>query len=298
MLTEASLTCASVIPSAVRSSSRELGWTSLLVDHHIGSVSDEPYASIATMDQEIGVATSGRYATEVLYRGQWRRGLYHAGAVCLLDSRESRRLRFVPVDGVTSSTAMLYLPRGLMDATAEHYRRVGQSAVSGPLESVDRDPAIFNVTLALLRGLAQGYDDLYAGTVASWLAVHLTTQHASLPRDDERSPGTIRDVRLARVLDLMSVRYSEPLSLDELAAEAHVSKFHFARLFRAATGFTPFVYLTRIRLAAARRLLATTELPIATIASSCGYATSASFSTAFKARYGEGPSAFRAHRGR
>src|SRR5690606_24912165 len=50
-----------------------------------------------------------------------------------------------------------------------------------------------------------------------------------------------------RCLELMRARLSEDISLDELAAEARLSVFHFARMFKQSVGATPRVYLTRLR---------------------------------------------------
>lgn len=58
----------------------------------------------------------------------------------------------------------------------------------------------------------------------------------------------------------MEVHYAEDLTLERLAAEASVSKFHFIRLFRRATGTTPRVRLAHVRLAAARTMLLETDL--------------------------------------
>ena len=50
-----------------------------------------------------------------------------------------------------------------------------------------------------------------------------------------------------RCLELIRARLSEDISLDELAAEARLSPFHFARMFKQSVGVPPRVYLTRLR---------------------------------------------------
>ncbi|WP_040485231.1 helix-turn-helix domain-containing protein [Lutibaculum baratangense] len=76
-----------------------------------------------------------------------------------------------------------------------------------------------------------------------------------------------------RCLDLMRARLSEDVSLDELAAEARLSPFHFARMFKQSVGVPPRVHLTRLRMEKACELLALTDLPITEIAQEVGYSS-------------------------
>src|SRR5690606_32758578 len=100
----------------------------------------------------------------------------------------------------------------------------------------------------------------------------------------DRSPGIITDQRLARVVEFMTMHFAESLSLDRLAREAGISKFHFAHLFRSRTGMTPHGFLVQLRMDAARRMLTTTDLTVSEIAASCGYANAAHFGAAFQRR--------------
>lgn len=76
-----------------------------------------------------------------------------------------------------------------------------------------------------------------------------------------------------RCLELMRARLSEDISLDELAAEARLSPFHFARMFKQSVGVPPRVYLTRLRIEKACELLALTDLPVTEIAQEVGYSS-------------------------
>ena len=74
-------------------------------------------------------------------------------------------------------------------------------------------------------------------------------------------------------LELMHARLSEDISLDELAAEAKLSPFHFARMFKQSLGVPPRVYLTRLRVEKACELLKRTNLSITQIALEVGYSS-------------------------
>jgi len=95
------------------------------------------------------------------------------------------------------------------------------------------------------------------------------------------------------VIEFISSHFAEPLTLEQLAAEACISKYHFVRLFRDRVGQSPHRYLAEIRLDAAQRMLISSELSIAEIALECGYSTATHFSTAFARRVGMSPTSFR-----
>lgn len=76
-----------------------------------------------------------------------------------------------------------------------------------------------------------------------------------------------------RCLEMLRARFSEDISLDELAAEARLSPFHFARMFKQSVGVPPRVYLTQLRIEKACELLETTDLPVTEIAQEVGYSS-------------------------
>ncbi len=76
-----------------------------------------------------------------------------------------------------------------------------------------------------------------------------------------------------RCLEMMQERLAEDISLDELAAEARLSPFHFARMFKKSVGVPPRVHLTHLRLERACELLETTDLPVTEIAMKVGYSS-------------------------
>jgi AraC-like DNA-binding protein len=98
---------------------------------------------------------------------------------------------------------------------------------------------------------------------------------------------------LRRARDHIDRRYAEPLDLDQLAAVAGVSKFHFVRAFRATYGETPIRYLTRRRIERAQDLLRSANLTVTEICMMIGYASLGSFSARFTRLVGESPAAYR-----
>ncbi len=96
-----------------------------------------------------------------------------------------------------------------------------------------------------------------------------------------------------RSLELLRARLSEDISLDELAAEARLSPFHFARMFKQSVGVPPRVYLTRLRVERACELLEKTDLPVTEIAQEVGYSSNQVLARVFVMHRHMSPSDYR-----
>ena len=99
---------------------------------------------------------------------------------------------------------------------------------------------------------------------------------------------------LLRAKDLVDVRYADPLSVDDLARAAGLSRAHFSRAFRKAFGESPHAYLLTRRLERAAALLRTTDRSVAEICFAVGLQSVGSFTTSFTRIYGRSPTAYRA----
>ncbi len=99
---------------------------------------------------------------------------------------------------------------------------------------------------------------------------------------------------LTRARDLVDARYSEPLTVDDLAAEAGLSRAHFSVEFKRAFGVTPHVYLLTRRLERAAHLLRYTDRSVTTICMDVGLSSVGSFTASFRRLYDHTPTAYRA----
>ncbi len=98
---------------------------------------------------------------------------------------------------------------------------------------------------------------------------------------------------LLRAKDLADLRYFEPLSVDDMAREAGLSRAHFTREFTQAFGESPHQYLLTRRLERAAALLRTTDWSVSRICFAVGLGSLGSFTTSFRRMYGETPTAYR-----
>lgn len=99
---------------------------------------------------------------------------------------------------------------------------------------------------------------------------------------------------LAPVTEWMMQNLDADLSVDRLAARAHMSARTFARRFKADLGVTPAAWLARQRLLHAQRLLEETDLGLDRIAAECGFGSAAVLRQNFARTLGMTPTAYRA----
>jgi AraC-like DNA-binding protein len=98
---------------------------------------------------------------------------------------------------------------------------------------------------------------------------------------------------LRRARDLADRDFAEPLTLDAMASEANLSKFHFARAFARAYGETPRNYLTRRRIERAKELLRGANLTTTEVCYLVGFESLGSFTTRFGELVGMTPGQYR-----
>lgn len=103
--------------------------------------------------------------------------------------------------------------------------------------------------------------------------------------------------RLGRVIAYLHDHLDEPLDLNRLAEVAHLSPYHWHRVYHALHGETIAVTVRRLRLHRASGYLANTGLPVEQLARHCGYPNAQSFARTFRAAYGMSPLQYRQHGG-
>jgi len=99
--------------------------------------------------------------------------------------------------------------------------------------------------------------------------------------------------KLKRVTDFIEANLHDSIGLDDLAKAAGLSANHFLRVFKLATGETPYHFLRARRLERARQLLVDDRLPLAELALECGFANQAHFTAAFSREVGVSPGRYR-----
>jgi AraC family transcriptional regulator len=100
--------------------------------------------------------------------------------------------------------------------------------------------------------------------------------------------------RVAGALRWIESDFASTTALDDLAANAGVTPFHFLRIFRDSVGMTPLQYVLRTRLSHAAIALRKTDTSISAIALDCGFNDLSNFHRRFIRVLGQSPGAWRA----
>lgn len=163
-----------------------------------------------------------------------------------------------------------------------------------------RDPQLERLLLAILPEIkADGPGGrLVVESLATALTVHLLRYYSSLDdaarADLVRPPaGHVSKPALRRVIEYIEVHLDRDLGIAELATLTDYSPRHFARLFRATTGFSPRQYVIRRRVERARLLLATTDQSVAQVALDVGFAHQSHLASHFRRLVGVSPTRYR-----
>ncbi len=112
-----------------------------------------------------------------------------------------------------------------------------------------------------------------------------------------QSPAAAQRLRdlalLRRVRDRIDREYAEPLNVDALARDAHMSAGHLSRQFRLAYGESPYSYLMTRRIERAMALLRRGDLSVTEVCFEVGCSSLGTFSTRFTELVGVPPSIYR-----
>ena len=125
---------------------------------------------------------------------------------------------------------------------------------------------------------------------AGFLARRLLTQNEAAATNHERREALRR---ISPVLHLIESRFADPITLDEMAQSALVSRSHLCALFQTALSTSPIAYRNARRLAEGQRLLRSTDLPVQEIAFSTGFSSVQEFNRLFLREVGMQPTQFR-----
>lgn len=133
---------------------------------------------------------------------------------------------------------------------------------------------------------------LYAETLAVGFTLHLLSRYSVAKPKIPLPRGKLNNSQLRTVIDFIQSHLVENVSLLELANQANVSTFHFARQFRATVGLPPHQFVLRQRIQRSLALIKARKLPLAQIAVESGFHDQAHFTHAFRKVLGITPAMY------
>ena len=137
---------------------------------------------------------------------------------------------------------------------------------------------------------------LFVQGIAQAIAIYLARNYGETVEESRSGSPSLPGYKLRQITDWMAEYVAEDFSLDRLAAQAGLSKFHFERLFKSAMGVSPSRYHINLRMNLARRLLRETKKSVVDVALDVGYANPSHFAQLFRRETGLSPSDYRRQR--
>lgn len=282
------------IPYAFRHSSATLGWRGLRVEHS----SQQPASDIIHPPLECLwlMLTGETFPERTDHRCDDSRhngdGLPHA--VNLLPPGVESQWRWRN----TIDSTHYQLSPVLIAKVAEEAFDLDPARVHFPVRYYDQSsPEVIGTLTALRHELVTGGPGgrLCAESLASVLVVQLIRQMSSRQgssRVFRGSGGRLPRPVLEAVEEYIQAHLHQNFALADLAAVAHLSEFHFARLFKQTTGLPPHQYVIHQRIERAKRLIIAGRLSLAQVAAEVGFSDQSQLTRHFKRLVGVTPKQF------
>jgi AraC family transcriptional regulator len=279
-----------IIPSEPVASSGRLGWVGLEAARYRAARATE-FSPPAITHHRLVLFIRPPEELDLRYEGVRRNLPPPAGSISLVPAGSPSRWR----PSGRRDFLHVYLEPGLVGRVAAEAFGLDPARLTvPPLDGLDL-PHLRVAMEAVDAELTGGAGDrLAVQSLANVLAVHLI-RHLLEPRRPSRRPdGALPRGRLQAVIDYVEGHLDASPSLDQMAAVARLSAYHFARQFKAATGLPPHQYVIARRVERARQLLqAGTGLSLADVAADVGFSDQSQFTHHFKRLVGVTPGRFR-----
>jgi AraC family transcriptional regulator len=280
-----------IIPFEASAASDRLGWVGLEAARYREAPASELHPPALTHHQLVLFARPPE-ELDLRYEEVKRHWPPPAGAISLVPAGRPARWRW----SGCFDWLHIFLEPGLVGRVAAEAFDLDPARLTlPPLDGLDLPhlrAAMWAVDAELTSGGAGGR--LVAESLAHVLAVRLI-RHVVAPRRPERGrDGTLPRGRLRAVVEYIEEHLDAGLTLEQMAAVARLSVYHFARQFKAATGLPPHQYVILRRVERTKQLLqAESDLSLAEVATCAGFSDQSQFSHHFKRIVGVTPGQFR-----
>jgi AraC family transcriptional regulator len=202
----------------------------------------------------------------------------------------------ISIAGVHEQVLHLYLPQQTFNSLASDDTFRPDPYSLRYLSDI-QDDMIREIGRAILSELAAESSTGRMFAEASALALAARLAHSYAEPASRRPQGLrshrLDEIRSRRVLNNIAENLDQNITIAQLAKVACLSPFHFARMFKAAMGVSPYRYVSQQRLERAKIMLADGKRSLSSIASSCQFSSQTSFNRAFLRATGVTPGEYR-----
>lgn len=188
------------------------------------------------------------------------------------------------------------IPRQTFD---DYQRENGGKIITGfRYEQGAQDPVLYHLAQAILPALRTpaAANQLFIDHILLAMCAHSVSQYGRIASSDGKFTTTLtpRQERLAK--EMIASNLGNDLSVERIAQECALSRSHFSRAFKQATGVAPHTWLLQMRVEKAKQLMtAQPTLSLVSIAQVCGFSDQPHLTRVFTRLVGATPSAWRSH---
>ena len=175
------------------------------------------------------------------------------------------------------------------DAAPAYVAFVGATA-SAPIVHIGENIKLLSLFQEIMEVLKTGYTHSNLLLATSYLNTILSYINNLEMKNALNSAGGIN---IDQIINYMLDNLNTNLDLEQLAHYANLSKYHFTKLFKEKTGYTPIDYYIRLKIQKACELLTLSNVTIVSLSSSLGFNNPYYFSIAFKKIIGSSPQNYR-----
>ncbi len=274
-------------------SSLDRNWPTLLSERWQHRAGDLPV--IKPAETEIAMMLSGRQRVKRRGDGRVQDTLAVPGTIwlCPAGIQEDE----IHIYGDIEDCIHIYIPAAPLINAALNDLDVDPDRVKLRYEGGFHDPLIEQIGLAIA---AEMEEESAAGTLLVesmrvTLAAHITRHYSTLPSNKRLAQvnGALAPKKLQRVIDYIEANLNKNISLEDLASQACLSEYHFARAFKATLGVSPHCYVTNKKLDSAKQLMSDKSKTLIEISMMTGFSTQAHFTKVFKRAVGVTPGEYR-----
>lgn len=165
----------------------------------------------------------------------------------------------------------------------------GQFCILDHFESLEISSCLRNI-LREMELKNTGYKDICQAYMEILIIRLMRNTALSVQTEAPGPSGNHQCVAIKRYIDL---HFKEPLTLEQLSEEAHMSKYYLSHAFKREYGVSPINYLISRRISESKYLLAETDLSMSQIAQLLGFSSLSYFSQVFRKTHGTSPMEFR-----
>jgi AraC family transcriptional regulator len=224
------------------------------------------------------------------HRGTWHTDAMQRGTVSII-RRDVEIQAAVPTNSIPMMVLQLDNSK-LQHIASDHVLTIEKSLESAQVTTDDRLAALMWAMREEVReGCSSGR--LYGETISLAFLAYLAGRYAT-PRQLANCETGLSPAQKRQLVDYIRANLTDNISVTELAAVAQMSPSHFARVFKASFGVTPYRFVMHERVEGAKAMLADVKLTASQVSTAFGFASQSHFVKVFRLVTGVTPKQYQA----